>query len=537
MAAERPDPSDAPDESAPAADSGLWTARWASRRPDDLAWADDTRRCSWRDAEARVARLAGWLCAQQVGPGDRVALWLTNRSAVLEALFACARVGAIVLPLNARLTPSEIAFQLGDAGPRVLLIEAGWRALAETALAASPAPPPACLEVGGAAGSDAYEAALAAACPFDGDAAQRPAFDPEAPLILMYTSGTTGRPKGALLPHRKTLSNCENARACFGIRPSDRVLVVTPLFHSLGLQILALPALCAGAGVVIQEGFEPGRVWRAIEQERICYFGAVPTVHQRLVDALDSGASTAPRGLRFAFTAGAAAPAELLRAYQRHGLVLIQGYGQTETSLLTCQDPTNALAKAGSVGRALPHAVLRWIDPATIEGPTRSWRDVPPGAVGEIVVGGPIRMLGYWQRPEDSRATLRGEWLRTGDLATRDDEGDVQLVGRAREMYISGGENVYPAEVEAVLTSHPDVAEAAVVAIPDARWGEVGRAHLVLHTGRALTPSALSDWLAPRLARYKQPRAFVFEASLPRTASGKVQKHRLTAADADEPGR
>ena len=522
-----------PDLALPA-DVGRSIEHWARERPEALAWADDHRRCSFREADERVARLATWLVRHGVARGDRVALWLTNRAAVLEAVFACARVGAVALPINARLTPFEVAFQLGDATPRVLLVERSFRERADQALAAATARPPLRLEVGvadegGVQGraqdshDDAFETALASVPP--DPPAHIPA--PEDPMILMYTSGTTGQPKGALLPHRKALYNSLNARACFGIGAEDRVLVVAPLFHSLGLQILALPALFCGAGVVIQEGFDAERVWRAVESEGITYLGSVPTAHQRLLEALELR-PTLPRSLRFLFTAGAAAPAELIHAYHRHGLAMIQGYGQTETSLLTCQAADRALAKAGSVGRPLPHAEIRLIDPATLEGPVEGWRDVAVGEVGELVVRGPIAMLGYWQRPEATRETLRGDWLRTGDLATRDADFDITLVGRARELYISGGENVYPAEIEAVLVTHPDVAEAAVVATTDARWGEVGRAHLVAKSGRSIERESLATWLSERLARFKQPREYVIEDARPRTASGKVQKHRLT---------
>ncbi|MFO0687388.1 MAG: AMP-binding protein [Myxococcota bacterium] len=445
---------------------------------------------------------------------------------MIEAIFAAARIGAIALPINARLTPLEVGFQLEDAAPRALLVERSFRERADQALAAGRAQAPVRLEVGRVDGDGepcAYERALAAADPGSTPAPTTPP-DPERAMILMYTSGTTGQPKGALLPHRKTLANCRNARAAFGTTAGDRVLVVTPLFHSLGLQILTLPALYCGAGVVIQEGFDPGRAWRAVEREPIHYFGAVPTAHQRLLDALGP---ERPASLRFVFTAGAAAPVALLEAWHRRGIPMIQGYGQTETSMLTCQRPQDALAKAGSVGRPLPLAEIRLIEPASLDGPVDAWRDVGVGAVGEIVVRGPIAMLGYWRRPEATRETLRGEWVRTGDLATRDADFDVTLVGRAREMYISGGENVYPAEVEAVLETHPAIAEAAVVAVADATWGEVGRAHVVPRPGMALDLDALPEWLAPRLARFKQPRRFVLEPSLPRTASGKVQKHRL----------
>ncbi|MEZ4330451.1 MAG: AMP-binding protein [Myxococcota bacterium] len=506
------------------ADVGRWIDVQAERRPDDLAWADDARRATWSEAAERVARLAGWLSAHDVVPGERVALWLTNRTAVLEAVFACARLGAIAIPINARLTPPEVAYQLSDSTPRVLLVERGWRARCDQAVAAAEGAAPRRLEV-----DEAYERAIGEASPVP----PRAHADPEDPMILMYTSGTTGRPKGALLPHRKTRFNSLNARNAFAITADDRVLVVAPLFHSLGLQILALPAIACGASVVVQEGFDPVRVWQTIAREGITYLGGVPTAHQRLLDALEGAP---PPCLRFLFTAGAAAPTELIRSYHRRGIAMIQGYGQTETSMLTCLDADRALVKAGSVGHPLPYGELRLVEAATADGPVEGWRDVGPGVVGEIVVRGPIAMLGYWRKPEATRETLREGWVRTGDLAVRDADFDLTLVGRAREMYISGGENVYPAEVEAVLESHPDVAEAAVVAVADATWGEVGRAHLVPKPGAELDVAALGTWLAERLARYKQPRSFVIERALPRTASGKVQKHRL-GEQGEEPSR
>jgi fatty-acyl-CoA synthase len=509
-----------------------WISHWAAERPTALAWVDDHRRCDYATAENRIQRLVSWLKAAGVGPGDRVGLWLGNRGALLEALFATARIGAIALPLNARLTAVEVAYQLMDARPKLLFAEAHWRVRRDAALALLEGSQPALIEVGsqravGSPGpeSDAYETGLGSFPP----CSEIHAVPPEDPMILMYTSGTTGHPKGALLPHRKTRFNCLNAEAYFEITSEDRVLVVAPLFHSLGLQILALPALFKGAGLVLQEGFSASRVWQTIESEAVTYYGGVPTMHQRLLDALERGDpfSKPPSGLRFAFTAGAAAPREMLRSFSDRGLLLKQGYGQTETSTLTCLDGNLAEAKAGSVGRPVKHVRLRLIDSATIDAAVRDWRDVAEGEVGEIVAKGPITMLGYWQQPKATAETLREGWLRTGDLATRDDDFDLRLVGRAQEMYISGGENVYPAEIEAALLGHPEIEEAAVVATSDATWGEVGRAHIVLAPSKTLESADLLEWLSTRLARYKLPREFIFETGLPRTASGKIQKHRL----------
>ena len=238
--------------------------------------------------------------------------------------------------------------------------------------------------------------------------------------------------------------------------------------------------------------------------------------------SLDLGA------LRFAFTAGAAIPVELIHGFERHGIRLKQGYGQTETSILCCLDARDAIRKAGSVGKPVFHVELRVVDAATLAGLPETWRDVAPGETGEIVVRGPITMTGYWRRPEASAETLReGGWLRTGDLASIDAEGFVTLVGRARELFISGGENVYPAQVEQTYAQHPAIREVAVVGVPDERWGEVGHAYVVLAPGAALDPEALRAWGRERLASFKVPRTFAAVAALPKTVTGKVQKHKL----------
>lgn len=527
-----PSHSSATGEPSPDHNVGSWIARWAAEQPTALAWVDEHRRCDYATAEDRIRRLTAWLEAEGVGAGDRVALWLGNRGAMLEAVFATARLGAIVLPINARLTAAEVAFQLDDATPRVLLVEQPWRSRADEAGALMKTEPPRLLDVGNDTAreqsgndSDPYEEGLAAHTPSSTLHPVRP----DDPMILMYTSGTTGEPKGALLPHRKALYNSRNAEEYFAIESSDRVLVAAPLFHSLGLLILALPATFKGAGLILQQGFSAARVWTAIESESVTYFGGVPTLYQRLLEALESGEplSTPPSCLRFAFSAGAAAAPEMIQAFHEHGLLIRQGYGQTETSILTCLDARYALEKAGSVGRPVRHAELRLVDPETIEREVGVWRDVAPGQVGEIVVRGPITMLGYWQRPAATAETLREGWVRTGDLATRDEEFDLTLVGRSREMYISGGENVYPAEVEATLIAHPEIDDAAVVAVPDPEWGEAGRAHIVLTKQATIEPALLLEWLKTRLARFKQPREIILETKLPRTASGKVQKHRL----------
>jgi fatty-acyl-CoA synthase len=506
---------------------GGWLARRARIAGDRLAVVDAHRSLSYLSLDERSARCAAALSEAGLGRGDRVALLLGNRSAYLEVVFAAARLGAIVVPVNARFTAPEIRHVLEDCTPRLLIHDAPLADTAELACSRSPSPPTR-LACGGE--PDAYEQSLARCEPL----AQIAAVTPDHPMILMYTSGTTGTPKGALLPHRKTLFNSLNAQLFFDLTRDERVLVALPLFHSFGLSILSIPTLYAGGSVFLEPHFDPAAVWNAVDERGITFFGGVPTQFRALLDVLEC----APAGrydlgsLRFLFTAGAAVPVETVRGFQAQGLVLKQGFGQTETSILCCLDARDAVRKAGSVGRPVFHADVRVVAPDGFEQPPERWRDVAVGETGEIVVRGPITMLGYWNDPASTAQTLRGDWLRTGDLATIDDEGFLTLVGRARQMYISGGENVYPAEVEAVFAEHPAIREIAVVGVSDPKWGEVGRAYVVLNPGQDLDSEALRDWGSERLARFKLPADFVALPALPRTESGKVQKHRLAGASA-----
>jgi len=501
---------------------GRWIERHAERAGSRLAVVDDERRLDYAALHERILRAAGVLRDAGIARGERLAIVAGNRSAYLEAVFAAARLGAISVPVNARLVAREIRFLLSDCSPRALLCEASLEATVRAAADGLEGTPPAILRCGGP--DDAWERALASARPLE-RAEPAPA---ERPMMLLYTSGTTGRPKGALLPERKTLANSHNAELFFRLSSEDRVLVALPLFHSFGLNILALPVLYAGGRVVLRRAFDPVAVWEDVGREGITFFGGVPTMFRALLDALGNGSARLDlRSLRFLFTAGAPVPVELIRRFEARGLVLKQGFGQTETSILCCLDAQDALRKAGSVGRPVANVELRVVRAPTLALAPERWEDVRGSEAGEIVVRGPVAMLGYWKRPEETAEVLRGGWLRTGDLATVDAEGFLTLVGRARDLYISGGENVYPAEVEAVYAEHPAVREIAVVGVPDPKWGEVGRAYVVPEGGSPLDAEALLAWGRERLAAFKLPREFVAVGALPRTETGKVQKHRL----------
>jgi fatty-acyl-CoA synthase len=338
-----------------------------------------------------------------------------------------------------------------------------------------------------------------------------------------------------VLPHRKTLFNSLNAQLFFDLTRRDRVLVAVPLFHSFGLKILSIPALYAGASVVLQGSFDASDTWRTVARERITLLGGVPTMFRALGEAYDRDRPDTS-SLRFLFTAGAAIPVEQIHAFERRGLVLKQGFGQTETSILCCLDAQDAVRKAGSVGRPVLHAELRIVRRETLPHTPETWTDCAVGETGEIVVRGPIAMLGYWERPEATAETIRpGGWLVTGDLGAFDAEGFVTLTGRSKDLFVSGGENVYPRQVEATYEAHPDIVEIAVTGVPDERWGEVGRAHVALRDGATLDEPSLVAWGRERLAAFKVPRSFVQVRELPRTASGKVQKFKLAGVPAREP--
>jgi len=500
-----------------------WVRQWSQTEGERTAFVFEERASSWTEFEDRVARLARAFAAHGVGPGDRVATLLGNHPGSLDAVFAAARIGAIPLPINTRLAPAELAYILTDAQPRLVMTDHAGAPLLDavppdlrSGLATLPVP----------AGLPAWKKALAAFDPHH-DVLPVAADDP---MLLMYSSGTTGTAKGALLPHRKALYNARNAAACFSITRDDRVLVVAPLFHSLGLHILSLPIVFCGARIVLRQGFDARWVLEAIGRHGVTYMGGVPTHYERLLAVLDEPSQTNfdLSSLRFLFSAGAALEPRTVRGFARHALMLKQGYGQTETSLLCCLEDRDALRKVGSVGRPLEHLELRVIVPETLDGPVAAWRDViPEREIGEIVVRGPITMLGYWRNEAATRQTLREGWILTGDLARIDDEGFLTLSGRSKEMFISGGENVYPAEIEAAFGRHPEIQEIAVKGIPDETWGEVGSAWVVMKPDCPCDPEALRAWGREVLARFKIPRDFVPVAQLPRTGSGKIQKHRL----------
>lgn len=485
---------------------------WSRLHPERPALVDRAAglRLSYAELDARAARRAAWLRERGVERGALVGVLAGNRAEVVELFFACGRVGAALLPLNWRLAAAELAAVLGDARPGLLLREERFRRLGDDALAAAGALP--------AAGW-----AELGALPDPGAGAPGPgpdaAVSPDDPALVLYTSGSTGRPKGALLPHRQILWNAVATATAWELGPADVAPVSTPFFHTGGWNVFATPLWHRGGTVVLLDGFDADAFLAAVEEEGITVALTVPTQLLMLAESPRWGRPLP--ALRFFISGGAPCPAALAARVRAAGYRFREGYGLTECgpNCFALSDE-EAARKPGTVGRPVPFLEMR------LE--TAAGREAEPGEAGELLLRGPQLFAGYLRDPERTAEALGpGGWLRTGDLARRDADGVYTVCGRRREMYISGGENVFPGEVEAALADCPGVAEAVVVGVADARWGEVGRAFVVRRAGDAPGEAEVVAHARARLAGYKVPRSVVFLDEIPRLGSGKPDRRAL----------
>jgi fatty-acyl-CoA synthase len=474
-----------------------------------------------------VDTLAAALAAAGVGRGEVVGWLGCNSPAMLGTLFACARIGAIFMPLNWRLAPPEHRALLAEAAPRLFVADAPFAAVC----AAEAVVPPGvgCVAAGGVvppgwAGWDAFVAAAAPAAP-------AVAIDAEAPLLLCYTSGSTGRPKGVLLSHRALAANADASVDMHGLVATDHVLTTLPLFHVGGLNIQTTPALRAGATVTLHPKFDAGATLAAIEGGGITLTVLVPAQLEALL-AHPRWPAADLSSLRAIATGSTLVPRHLIDAVHARGVPVIQVWGATETGpVVCCQRIRDAHAKAGSAGRAANGAALRVVD---LDG-----RDLPARASGEILVCAPQLMSGYLGDPDASARALAGGWFHSGDSGHFDADGCLWIDGRLKDMIISGGENVSPAEVEAVLLECPEIAEAAVVGRPDPAWGEAVVAVVAPRPGARVDAAGVLARYQGRLARFKHPRELIVVDALPRTALGKVRKEdvRRLVAQHEAPPR
>ncbi|WP_062431043.1 acyl-CoA synthetase [Herbidospora daliensis] len=475
---------------------GGWPARRARMSPGRTAFVQSGRRVTYAEFHERTTRLASRL---DVRPGDRVAYLGPNHIALAEVMFATHLLGGVFVPLNFRLAAPEIAYMLRDSGASLLVYDPAY-ALAEPDVPA--------VDLG------TVESWIAAGDPAPIDVPVAPG---EVALIL-YTSGTTGSPKGAMLTHANLVWNCVNMMIGVDLTSTEVTLISAPLFHVAALNQTLLPTFLKGGTSVIMPSWNADRCYDLIEEHGVTWMFGVTTMFADFARS-PRWADADLSSLRTLMSGGAPIPVALIRAYQERGLVFCQGYGLTETAPgATFLEAADSERRAGSAGVPVFFADVRV--------------DAPPGTPGEVLIQGPNVTPGYWGDPEATAAALTDDgWFHSGDVGVMDDEGHLTIVDRVKDMYISGGENVYPAEVEAVLFTHPAVAEAAVVGVPDPRWGEVGRAFLVLVAGAETTAGELTGFLRERLAKYKVPVYFDVVEALPKTGSGKIRKPVLRALD------
>jgi fatty-acyl-CoA synthase len=473
---------------------GSWPARRAAMSPARPALIFEDRVISYAELHERITRLASALRAAGVGKGDRVAYLGPNHPSFVETMFATYQIGGIFVPLNFRLTQPEIRYQLEQSGAKALI-----HALpvdAET---------PVKVEM------SSYEGFLGTGATGDVDASAE--LDDVA--CILYTSGTTGHPKGAMLTHGNLIWNCYNLLVCVDVASDEVTLVSAPLFHVAALNQCLLPTFLKGGTSVIMPGWDVDGCFDAVARHRVTWMFGVSTMF--------AGLSRSPRwptadltSIRSLMTGGASVPEALIMAFQERGLAFCQGYGMTETAPgVTFLEARESREHPGSAGLPVFFTDVR-LDAGPGEGP------------GEVLVRGPNVTPGYWNDPQATAAAFAGGgWFRSGDLAVADEAGHFRIVDRTKDMLISGGENVYPAEVEAAIFEHPGVAEVAVVGVADEKWGEVGRAFVVPLDGFDLDPGDVPVFLAGRLAKYKIPVYVSILNELPRTGSNKVRKAPL----------
>jgi fatty-acyl-CoA synthase len=492
---------------------GYWMTRRAALTPERTALVYEGRSRTYGEYNREINQVAHGLRALGVNQGDRVAYLDLNHPRFFVTMFAAAKLGAIFVPLNFRLTGPELSFIIRDAGVHTLVHDEMFAPVVDEIRAELPCQNYVCPTPrdGVRAWNDLSHDQR--------DSDPDTLVSPDGVAVIMYTSGTTGRPKGAMLTHANFLWNNINALLGYDTLMNDRTLVVAPLFHIGGLNVTPLAAFLKGATVVLERQFDPQRVLKLIPEQKITTMFGVPAMFL-FMSQMPGFADTDLSTVRTFICGGAPVPEALIRLYGARGITFAQGYGLTETAPFASLVPVDrALDKIGSAGVPPFFTDVRCVDD----------RDdpVPPGERGEVVVRGPNVMKGYWNRAEATAEVMRNGWFHTGDVGVMDEEGYLYIVDRKKDMIISGGENIYPAEVEDCIYKHPDVGEVAVIGVPDERWGETVCAIVVPKQGTSPTEQDIIDFTQGKLARYKQPRQVVFTDVLPRNPAGKVLKFEL----------
>ena len=481
----------------------------AGSYPDRTAVRLDERALSYRDLDELSARVASWLAGRGITPGDRVGLMAPNTLEFVELYYGILRAGAVVVPMNPLFKSREVSYHLSDSGAALAF---AWHGVADQAA-----------EGARSAGTDLVIIEPSGLAETLARSDPVPAVADRAPsdtAVILYTSGTTGQPKGAELTHANLISNIEVTRTTLlGLRPADVMLGALPLFHSFGQTVVMGCAIATGGCLTLLPRFDPVRALEIIKRDQVTVLAGVPTMYTAILHSAGGSAGDVA-SLRLCVSGGAAMPVELMRAFEKQfGCMILEGYGLSETSPVASFNHPDRDRKPGTIGQAIAGVEMR------IQNDDGD--PLPSGEIGEIAIRGDNVMKGYWRRPRDTEEAMEGGWFRTGDLGRVDAEGYFSIVDRKKDMIIRGGLNVYPREVEEVLYEHPAVAEAAVIGVPDQLLGEEVAAVVTLKPGASADPDQLREHVKRQLAAYKYPRHVWIVDELPYGGTGKILKRAI----------
>lgn len=498
---------------------GDWTGKRAILTPKMEAIVDNIqkKRYTFEMMDKRANQVAGVLLDSGVHKGDRVGVFSKNRFDFLDILFACGKIGAILTPFNIRLTTPEIEYLIKKTGPSVFFYDPELKNQFEEI---RPFLKKQSIIVLGEKKHDADSDIYSLMTKQTSSEVERPAMTLDDPYLIVFTGGTTGLPKGAILSHGLVFWNSVNTIVSWGLKPDDIQPLLFPLFHTGGINVLLIPFYHLGAKSIIMGDFDIDATFKVIEEENCSIVIGVPTMFNMMSESPKFAKSNFD-SVRVFISGGAPCPVAIMEKYWERGKILKMGYGLTEVGPNNFFLPESEVKrKPTSVGFPVFHCDMRVVDDHGSE--------VPIGSHGELMLRGPHIFSGYWDEPEETSKTIEPDgWVHTGDLVTRDKEGFFFITGRKKDMFISGGENVYPTEIEELLYKHPAILEAAVIGVPNEKWGEVGKAVIVLRPGKSLSQEQILEYLEGKLARYKIPKQYEFRTELPKSAAGKILKREL----------
>jgi len=504
---------------------GNYSAYRARINPDSEAVYDLDRnlKVTYRELDARADLLAAYLTGPAgLKKGDRMAFLSRNRLEMIDAFYAAGKTGIILVPYNARLSVKELTELFKSEEPAVLFYEDIFAATAQALKEAAGLRKIILLDDHGRPEEDSYSRIMAAP---SAEPVSCPDLEMEDICMIIHTGGTTGLPKGGMISHRSVLFNAMNEVCTWGISHRDSAHIYLPLFHTGGWNLLTLPILHAGGRILLNRQFDPAQALRLVEEEKPTFIFGAATIFRMMTD-LSEFASTDFSSVKWVMAGAAPTPLNIMEKFWNRGIRFVLGYGMTEAGPNNLTAPAEFMSekemreKYASVGRPMYLTLVRIVDDQD--------RDVPDGAAGELIWSGPQIFSGYWKNPGETAKTLRNGWVYTGDMAVRDKDGYYYIVGRKKNMYISGGENVFPPEIETVIYQIPGVHEVCVIGVPDEKWGETGKAVISRKPGSSVTREEIKAYLKANLAGYKLPRYITFVDEVPKNSVGKIVAARVT---------